>query len=246
MLPPLRIINHEIPLINLNLKIVHRAAKCPEPLRDELKEKVDRYLKAGCWIRTELPSSMPLMIAFKKSSKIRTVVDARQHNNSTLLDSTPMPDQETIRNDVAQAKFHTKIDLSDAYEQICISPEHGPRTAFAMIYGNMISLVMQQGDKNGPATFQKLMNFSFSDMSSVFLHCYQDDIFVFSDTCEEHEEHLQLVFDRLRELKLYLSRNPEKIDIFSSRMDCLGFIVDDEGIHIDPSKIDKIVQWRTP
>ncbi len=136
--------------------------------------------------------------------------------------------------------------MLDNYEQIRISPEHESRTAFAMIYGNTISLVMQQGDKNGPATFQKLMNFSFLDMSSVFLHCYQDDIFVFLDTCEEHEEHLQLVFDCLRELKLYLSRNPEKIDIFSSRMDCLGFIVDDKGIHIDPSKIDKIVQWRTP
>ncbi|KAF8626390.1 hypothetical protein AX15_004888 [Amanita polypyramis BW_CC] len=246
MLPPLRIINHEIPLINPNLKIVHRAAKCPEPLRDELKEKVDRYLNAGCWIRTELPSSAPLMIAFKKSGKIRTVVDARQRNDNTLSDSTPMPDQETIRNNVARAKFRSKIDLSDAYEQIRISPEHEPRTTFLTIYSNMISRVMQQGDKNGPATFQKLMNYSFSDMSSVFIHCYQDNIFVYSNTLEEHEQHLQKVFDCLRELRLYLSRNPEKIDIFSLKMDCLGFIVDDEGIHIDPSKIDKIVQWRTP
>ncbi len=125
-LPPLHIINHEIPLINPNLKIIHRVAKCPEPLRDELKEKVDRYLKAGCWIRMELPSSTPLMIAFKKSGKIRTVIDARQCNDNMLSDSTPMPDQETIRNDVARAKFRTKIDLSDAYEQIRISPEHEP------------------------------------------------------------------------------------------------------------------------
>jgi hypothetical protein len=48
-LPPLREINHKIPLINPNLRINHRAPKCPEPLRDELKQKVDRYLNAGVW-----------------------------------------------------------------------------------------------------------------------------------------------------------------------------------------------------
>ena len=105
---------------------------------------------------------------------------------------------------------------------------------------------MQQGDKNAPPTFQKLMNYSFSDMIAVSVHCYQDDIFVFSDTLEEHEMHLQLVFDRLRKLKLYLSSNPKKLDIFSTWMDCLGFYVSDEGIHIDPAKIDKIREWRTP
>ncbi len=110
----------------------------------------------------------------------------------------------------------------------------------------MKSLVMQQGDKNAPPTFQKLMNYSFSDMIAVFVHCYQDNIFVYSDTLEEHKIHLQRVFDRLRELKLYLSSNTKKLDLFSTWMDCLGFYINDEGIHIDPAKIDKIWEWRTP
>ena len=75
---------------------------------------------------------------------------------------------------------------------------------FVMIYSNMISQVMQQGDKNCPATFQWLM---FADMIAVFVHCYQDDIFVYSDTLEEHMTHLKLVFQRLCKLKLYLSDN---------------------------------------
>jgi hypothetical protein len=186
------------------------------------------------------------MIVFKKSGAIRTVIDARQCNDNTLPEVMPLPDQEAVRNNVAHANFRTKIDLSDAFEQIRIKPEHEAHTVFATIYGNMYSWTMQQGDKNCPSTFQKLMNTTFSDMIGVFIHCYQDNIFIFSDMLEEHEEHLKWVFDQLREHKLFLSSNLKKIDIYSTWMDCLGFIIDDKGIHIDPSKIDKISEWRTP
>ena len=195
VLPPLRAVNHEIPLINPNLVIRHRPAKCPEPLREELRAKIDRYLKAGWWERTNLPSSAPLLVVFKKDGAIRTVIDARQRNDNTLADFTPMPDQETIRSDLARGRFRSKIDLSDAYENMRVSPEHESRTVFATIFGNLKSRVMQMGDKNGPATFQWLMNMAFTKEMGVFVHCYQDDIFVFSDTLEEHLEHLKIIFD---------------------------------------------------
>ena len=70
VLPPLRAVNHEIPLINPNLVIRHRPAKCPEPLREELRAKIDRYLKAGWWEHTNLPSSAPLLVVFKKDGAI--------------------------------------------------------------------------------------------------------------------------------------------------------------------------------
>ena len=175
-----------------------------------------------------------------------TVIDARQCNDNTLEDSTPMPDQEMVRSNVAKACFHSKIDLSNTYEQMRVQPEHESRVVFATIYGNMKSRVMQQGDKNGPATFQKLMNTSFADMIGVFIHCYQDNIFAFSDTLEEHLEHLKMVFNHLRELRFYITWNPKKIDILSTMIDCLGFWIDDKGIHIDLSKVDLIKNWRTP
>jgi hypothetical protein len=244
-LPPLRLINHEIPL-NPNLRTIHRAPKCPEPLHDKFRQKFNRYVKAGWWVHTTLPSSAPLLIVFKKSGAIRTVIDARQCNENTIPDITPLPDQEAVRNDVVRARFHTKIDLSDVFEQICICPEHEKHTVFTTIYGNMYSRTMQQGDKNCPATFQRLMNNTFSDMIGMFVHCYQDNIFVYSNTLEEHEEHLRRVFDQLREHKLFLSSNLKKINVLSTWMDCLGFFIDNEGIHLDPSKIDKITSWRMP
>jgi hypothetical protein len=109
-----------------------------------------------------------------------------------------------------------------------------------MAHFSCSAVVMQQGDKNGPPTFQQLIMIIFADMIRIFVYCYQDDIFVFSMTWEDHQAHLGCVFQRLREEGLFLSRNPAKVDIYSARTDCLGFIVTDKGIHVDLSKIDKI------
>ena len=83
-----------------------------------------------------------------------------------------MPDQETIRSDIAQAHFRLKIDLSDVYENMRISPEHESKTVFMTIFGNLKNRVMQMGDKNGPVTFQRLMNLVFTKDMGAFVHCY--------------------------------------------------------------------------
>jgi hypothetical protein len=74
------------------------------------------------------------MIVFKKSGAIRTMIDARQRNDNTLPEVMLLPDQEAVRNDVAHANFRMKIDLSDAFEQIPVKPEHEAHTVFATIY----------------------------------------------------------------------------------------------------------------
>ena len=193
-LPPLRTVNHDIPLINENLRIHHRPSKCPEPLLGKLKEKVDRYLKAGLWKCTTLPLSTPMMIVIKKDGNISTVIDARQRNDNTLSDDTPMPDQELIRNAFARARYRTKLDLSDAYKQMRINPEHLEFTVFETPFGNMLSEVMQQGDKNGPSSFQRLINIVFIEVIGIFIYRYQDDIFIYSNMWQEHQEHLGFVF----------------------------------------------------
>ena len=84
----------------------------------------------------------------------------------------------------------------------------------------------------------------FRDVIGIFVHIYLDDIFIFSNSYEEHEEHLRTVFDRLRENELYLKW--EKCNLYAKMIDCLGHIIDDKGIHPDADKLDKIRQWRTP
>jgi hypothetical protein len=180
----------------------------------------------------------------KKSGKLRTVIDGRKKNDNTEKDVTPFPDQEEIRMDVARGKYRSKIDMSDAYEQIHVEPSDVWKTAFATVYGTFVSHTMQQGDCNAPATFQRLMTIIFRDFIGRFVHVYLDDIFVFSDSIEEHEKHLGLVFDKLRKAQLYLEES--KLDLYSKKMDCLGHIIDDRGIHADTDKMNRIREWRTP
>jgi hypothetical protein len=70
---------------------------------------------------------------------LRTVFDLREQNENTVKDVTPFPDQDIIRNDIARATYRTKLDMSEAYEQICMDPAHVSKTAFAMILGTFRS-----------------------------------------------------------------------------------------------------------
>ena len=114
----------------------------------------------------------------------------------------PFPDQDQIRMDVAQAKYRSKIDLSNAYKQVRIEPNDVHETAFATVFGTCKSNVMQQGDCNAPATFQRLMTAIFRDAIGQFAHIYMDDLFVYDDTVEDHTGHLEYSLQKLRKSPL--------------------------------------------
>ena len=122
-LPPLREINHSIPLIDEGKTYRYHLPRCPDALKPQLIEKINRYERAGWWVSTNVPQAMPMMCLPKRDGKLRTVFDCRQRNDNTIHDVSPFPDQEQIRLDVARAKYRLKIDLSDAYEQIRVVDE---------------------------------------------------------------------------------------------------------------------------
>ena len=146
--------------------------------------------------------------------------------------------------DVARAKYRSKFDLSNAYEQVRVEPDDVWKTAFTTIFGTFISQVMQQGDCNTPVTFQRLMMVTFHDQLGRFIHAYLDDMFAYSNIIEEHEEHLGIVFKLLRKFEFYLEVN--KCDLYTERMDCLGHIINNDGKHADADKMSRIRNWRTP
>ena len=243
-LPPLREVNHEINLINPDAKYTYHLPRCPTAFREQFYEKLNRYITAKWWEPKTTAQAAPLLCVAKKDSKLRTVVDARQRNDNTVKDVTPLPDQEIIREDVARATIRSKIDLSDAYEQVRVRPEDVWKTAFATIAGTYVSNVVQQGDCNAPATFQRLMTAIFRDVIGKFVHVYLDDIFIFSNSIEEHEHHLQVVFERLRQSQLFLKWS--KCNLYAKELECLGHIINDQGIHPDTDKLHRIREWRTP
>ncbi len=243
-MPPFHVVNHEIPLIDTEKNYRYHLPRCPNSLKAEFNEKVEKYTWAGWWSLASASQAAPMLCLPKKDRHLQTVVDCRQCNEKTVKDVTPMPDQDSIREDVVKARYRSKIDLSDAYEQVRIVLEDIWKTTFATICGMFTSAVMQQGDCNALATFQRLMTSIFQDVIGVFMHVYIDNIFMFSDSIEEHQSHLHVIFERLWDETLYLKW--KKCELYTKHIDCLRYIIDDEGLHVDKDKLLWIIEWCTP
>ena len=129
----------------------------------------------------------------KKNGTLHTIFNLQQQNENTCKDVSPFPDQNAIHHDIAQANFRSKLDMTEAYEQMCIRPEDVCKMTFSTIFSTFQSQVMQMGDCNAPSTFQWLMTAIFQDFLGRFIHVYLDDIFIYSQSIREHLKHIMKV-----------------------------------------------------
>ena len=118
------------------------------------------------------------------------------------------------------------------------------KTAFRTRYGHYEFVVVPFGLTNAPATFMFLMNIVFSRYLDKFILVFLDDILIYSKNEEEHEEHLRLTLQLLREHQLYAKLS--KCDFYRDRIHYLGHIISNEGISVDPKKIEAIMNWPSP
>ena len=203
-LPPLRAVNHTIPLIDESKIYRFRPSKCPEAFRDQWRVKKNAYLETGRWRTATGHNAIPLLMIPKPVTTpggqptLRTVFDKREQNSNTHKLASPLLDIEEILHEVSRHKYRSLIDGKDAYEQIRVIPEHVSRTIFTTPDGTMESLVMQQGDCNAGATYQTLMNHIFASYIGVFVYVYLDDIIIFSDSIQDHVKHVRIVFQQLQ------------------------------------------------
>ena len=119
-----------------------------------------------------------------------------------------------------------------------------PKTAFRTRYGHYEFLVMPFRLTNAPAAFMDLMNRVFRPSLDQFVVVFIDDILVYSRDEPEHEQHLKIVLQTLREKKLYAKLS--KFDFWLKEISFLGHIVSAEGIRVDPVKIEAVVNWKPP
>jgi hypothetical protein len=246
-LPPLRAINHTVPLIDEEQVYPWRPARCPEALRPQWIAKRDVYLRTGRWKLSTATSTAPMLMIMKSGTNpplLRVVNDLRKRNLNTKKMASPLPSIEGILRRVASKRCVSLADISNAFEQIRIIPAHVPRTAVTTPDGTMVSLVVQQGDCNAPATCQALMNHIFAAYLGVWMDVYLDDIIVYSDTLEEHVEHVKIVIDLLTKEKLYLSKR--KLQFLCKELKVLGHVIDVDSIRMDPAKVDNVLAWKVP
>jgi hypothetical protein len=136
------------------------------------------------------------------------------------------------------------VDIRDAYHRIRIRKSDQWKTAFRTRYGQFEYTVMPFGLTNAPATFQAYINRALTGLIDDFCVVYLDDILIYSQTREEHTSHILQVLDRLEQSHLFVKQS--KCVFYQDRVDFLGFIIDREGISMDPDRVQAVQEWPTP
>ena len=139
----------------------------------------------------------------KKDGSLRLCIDYRELNKVTIQNQYLLPRIDDLFDQLQGARVFSKIDPRSGYDQLKIRSEDVPKIAFRTRYGHYEFLVMPFRLTNAPAVFMDLMNRIFQPYLDQFVIVFIDDILIYLDSKEDHEEHLRVVLQILRENQLY-------------------------------------------
>ncbi|GJW52477.1 putative reverse transcriptase domain-containing protein [Tanacetum coccineum] len=224
-----KIIYHEkvvrIPLLDGKIELILGAvpiAKSPCHLAPSELEELSGQLKElqdKGFIR---PSSSPwgalVLFVKKKDGSFRMCIDYRELNKLTIKNRYPLPRIYDLFDQLQGSSFFSKIDLRSRYHQLRMHEDDISKTSFRTRYGHFEFIVMPFGLTNAPAVFMDLMNKVCRPYLDKFVIVFIDDILIYSKTQEEHLKEVQF----------------------------LGNVINGNEIHVDPSKIKAIKNWKSP
>src|SRR6187551_658879 len=242
------LVEHRLP-IKAGFRPFKQSARRFNPaIYDRIKEEVNHLLDAGfirtCryaeWISNIVP------VEKKDSGKLRVCIDFRDLNKATPKDSYPMPIADVLINEASGHRVVSFLDGNAGYYQIFMAEEDMHKTAFQCpgFIGLFEWVVMTFGLKNAGATYQRAMNLIFHDLLGVIVEVYIDDIVVKSDGLIPHLADLKLAVERMR--RYGLKMNPLKCAFGVSAGKFLGFIIHENGIEVDPKRIEAMENVESP
>jgi len=158
--------------------------------------------------------------------------------------ATTLPLIQELQDRVQGAQWFTKMDLKNGFQLFRIREGDEWKTAFRTRYSLFEFQVMPFGLTNTPSTFQDMMNHIFSDMLDVGVLAYMDDILIYADTEERHDNTVREVLKRLQENGLAVS--PEKCVWKTQEVEFLGYIIGQEGIKMSQEKVEAVLSWQRP
>ncbi|GJV34473.1 putative reverse transcriptase domain-containing protein [Tanacetum coccineum] len=171
-------------------------------------------------------------------------IDYRELNKLTVKNRYPLPRIDDLFDQLQGSSVYSKIDLRSGYHQLRVREEDIPKTAFRTRYGHYEFQVMPFGLTNAPAVFMDLMNRVCKPYLDKFVIVFIDDILIYSKNKQEHEEHLKLILELLKKEELYAKFS--KCEFWIPKVQFLGHVIDSQGIHVDPAKIESIKDWASP
>ncbi|KAF1321175.1 reverse transcriptase, partial [Globisporangium splendens] len=249
-LPFDRGIRHEIDVLPGTKYCITRQWPLPKEQVEAIDEFFAQRAKAGHVRESKSPHCSPTFCVKKATGGWRIVHAFNKLNDATIPAQTPVPRKDMILDGMVGSTVFSAIDLKDGFYQIRMREGDVPLTAVSTPSGMLWEwLVMPQGLKNAPATFNRMVTNVLRPLRG-FAPSYFDDIFVHSKAAngksdvDVHLDHLRQVFQVIRENKLYA--NLKKCMFFAPEIPVLGCFVGKSGVRVDPEKVKAIDDWPVP
>ena len=218
--------------------------RIPIPLLDNVKAEIKRMEDMEVIERVDQPTEWcsPVVVVPKKNGKVRICGDFIQLNKAVQRENHPMPTTEQTLAKLTGAKIVSKLDANSGFWQRKLSPKSKLLTTFITPWGRYCYKRLPFGISSAPEHFQKTMQYILAGLEGV--ECQMDDILVFGNSYEQHDERLEAVLRCLEEHGVTL--NLEKCEFAKENVGFLGHVIGKDGIQADPSKVEAIKWMKAP
>ena len=228
-----------VPDLELNIRLTDDVPvkqsymSIPRPLFDEVKDYLKGLLAKG-WIKKSRSSySSPIVCVRKKDGSLRLCCDFRKLNGKTIPEQLPIPRIQDALDSLGGSKWFSVLDQGKAYHQGFIKEDCQHLTTFVTPWGLFEWSRIPFALTGAPGAFQNFMEDCLEGLRDKICLPYLDDVLVFSQSFEDHLEHLRLVLQRLKEKGIKLKS--QKCVLFRKQVRYLGQLVTAEGYTMDPA-----------
>jgi hypothetical protein len=233
---------------HINIKEGHKVRCRPyqfaPPKTEIIRRHIQELLDNGVIRESNSHFASPAFTVPKKGGATRLVINYRELNKGLILEATPMPQVQSCFQHLGKAKWFTLLDLNSAYNQIPLDEQSKKYTAFVVPWGQFEYNYVPFGLANGSMVLTDLINKIFGDIKFKYLYTFFDDIVIYSDTFEEHINHVKEVLLRLKQANLTV--NPSKITVASNKIEFLGHVIQNNTLSVSREKTQPIDDFPTP
>ena len=215
----------------------------PIHFQKQIEAELDRLAERGVFepINNALCAFQTVNV-MKPSGAIRICGDFKPVNKSLIVDQYPIPRPSDLFSTLVGGQKFSKLDLSDAYNQLKLDPESQKYLVINTHKGLFRFCRLPFGVSSAPAIFQRVMNYVLADLKGITV--FFDDVLVTGSSDGEHLQNLSAVFQRLKQHGLRLKKN--KCSFFQSSVKYLGHIIDKDGIRPSNDKVKAIQEMPIP
>ena len=241
-------IEHEI--ITESRPFRQRLRTYSQAIQAIIDKEIQKLIDQGVIVPSKSPYASNVVLIRKPDPsapngiKDRVCIDYVQLNSQTQKDSYPLPNIQTIFNQIGQSTWFTTMDLLNGFWQVMLKPEHRHKTAFLTSRGLYEWITMPFGLCNAPSTFQRLMDTVILPEYRSFIETYIDDVMTHSTTFDEHIHHLEKLLQSLQKHNLTVKLS--KCKFAQREVKFLGHIISHKQIKMNPESVNKILEWQRP